>query len=522
MSLLPTVEMMNEMCIVLTDMERNGIKIDLEALDALDIEYSAEKELLEKELNFLAQEAMGDTPINLNSPEQLSTLIYSRKIKDKKRWAEIFNLGTTPHGSGRRAKRPIPYEKKKYNQLVNGLTEVVYKTSTRQCPDCKGKGKVSRKRKDGTYGKLRYNCTVCTGLGILYTNLKEVAGFAMTPKGVYDLSTLGFKTNKEKLEVLATHAKEPARTFLTKMVRYNAVSVYLSAFIGGIKRNVGRDGILHTQFMQCVAATARLSSRAPNFHNQPRGDTFPIRRVVSSRFPGGIITDGDYGQLEFRVAAELSGCKQALEDIKNGVDVHRRTSDILTEGGQSTNRQDAKPHTFKPLYGGTSGTDAEKGYYVAFLKRYSGIADWHETLLHEALTRKNIRLPSGREYSFPFTKRYPSGGVSGGTQIKNYPVQGFATADIVLVATIALYRRFMNEGLRSLLINEVHDSIVVDTHPDEIDIAPLIMKEVMLSVPALLKERYDYDFTTPLSVEIKQGVNWLDMKTVYEGSNYDC
>lgn len=509
MSLLRTIKMMNEMCVTLTQMERNGIKIDLQALDELEVEYKAEYELLTKELNMLAQEAMGDTPINLNSPAQLSTLVYSRKIKDKKLWAEKFELDRT---------RPKAYSPKNFARMVNGLTEVTHKTKASQCKDCKGYGKFSKlRKKDNTYGPRKWNCKGCGGSGVCYATLKPVAGFAMTPKSVYDVSTLGFITNKEKLEELANVATEPAKTFLTKLVRFNAVSVYLSSFIGGIRKNVRGDGVLHTQFMQCVAATARLSSRDPNFHNQPRGETFPIRRVVVSRFKGGIITDADYGQLEFRVAAELSGCKVAEKDILDGVDVHARTADTLTRAGQRTSRQDAKEHTFKPLYGGSSGTPAEQKYYAGFLQRYIGVRDWHDKLLSEVLANGYLRLPSGREYRFPWTRRYPSGGVSNATKIKNYPVQGFATADIVPVATIALQSEYQRRRVRSRLINEVHDSLVTDTHPDEKELILEINKEVLLSVPQLIWDRYGYQMTIPLVIEIKQGVNWLAMETMFEG-----
>ena len=89
--------------------------------------------------------------------------------------------------------------------------------------------------------------------------------------------------------------------------------------------------------MQCVTSTGRLSSRNPNFQNQPRAKTFPIRKVINSRFENGKIMEIDFAQLEFRTAVFLSQDKQGMEDIKNGVDVHQYTADII-----GCSRQEAK------------------------------------------------------------------------------------------------------------------------------------------------------------------------------------
>ena len=200
--------------------------------------------------------------------------------------------------------------------------------------------------------------------------MSNIAGFQLKVTKVEHLAMHGFSCDKTRLEELMKTANDEAKTFLSNMVRFKAISHYLNSFIKGIKENVRRDGILHTEFMQCVTATGRLSSRAPNFHNQPRGGTFPIRKVVISRWEKGSITEADYSQLEFRVAAALSKDKVAIKDIIDGVDVHTRTANTLTAHGQVTSRQDAKTHTFKPLYGGTSGTKAEQAYYKSFLKTY--------------------------------------------------------------------------------------------------------------------------------------------------------
>ena len=252
-----------------------------------------------------------------------------------------------------------------------------------------------------------------------------------------------------------------------------------------------------------------MSSRDPNFQNQPRGGTFPIRKVITSRFEKGKVAEIDFAQLEFRTAVFLAQDEQGMEDIKNGVDVHQYTADII-----GVSRQQAKGHTFKPLYGGTSGTDDEKRYYDAFKDKYKGITLWHEKLQNEAVKYKMITLPTGRQYGFPSVERMPWGGTSFSTQIKNYPVQGFATGDIVPLACINIQRLINKHNLKSMLINTVHDSVVADIHPDEESTMVKVMREGSAKVIESLKEIYDIDFNVPLDTEIKIGYDWLDLEVV--------
>ena len=509
------VSTMNDMCRVLIDMERAGIRIDTEALNKLERDYTKELKDLTIDLEEYARNALGDTPFKLTSNDDLSMLIFSRRPYSKKKWAEVFNLGTEVVNGTRKPKRPVSMGKSQLSRNIEEHSFAVYKTTAQQCNGCKGTGKVSRKRKDGTWGSPHYKCNLCNGCGIYYeTDYSQLAGFQQLPSSINDLAAHGYSCSKSKLEELARSADGEAKQFLSKLVRFNAVSHYLTSFIKGIKENIKGSNVLHTQFMQCVTSTGRLSSRSPNFHNQPRGETFPIRRVIISRWDGGTITEADYAQLEFRVAAALSKDEVALQDILNGVDAHGTTAELLTGYGQPTTRQEAKTHTFKPLYGGTSGTDAEQAYYRDFLRRYKGIAEWHKKLVAISTKFKSLSLPTGREYRFPWAIKNERGYISGTTKIKNYPVQGFATADIVPIATINLYNLMKKNKVKSLIINEVHDSIVVDTYPKEEGLIAKLMCKAMLGVIDTLKEDFNYTLGVPLEVEVKNGTNWLSMEKI--------
>ena len=505
--LIKTAKMMGEFLVVLSDMERNGIYVDLNVLEKVNAEYTAEKEYLRQKIGKIVYNKMGDTEINLSSPEQLSWLIYSKKPLDKSNWAKIFNVGIDK-ATGKSKRRP-QFSRNQFRSLVKNNSEPVYKTSASKCLHCDGKGVIKKIKKDGSPYKNYTKCADCDGDGFIYHKMAKLAGFNQVPKSVYDISESGFRTDKITLSKLSSESEGELREFLDAIVRYNAIDTYLSTFISGIKDHTDTNGMLHPKFMQAVTATGRLSSRDPNFQNQPRGKTFPIRQVVKSRFTNGKILEIDFSQLEFRTAVFMAQDEQGMEDIKNNIDVHQYTADII-----GVSRQDAKAHTFKPLYGGVTGTEDEKKYYRKFLEKYKGIKAWHDKLQTHAIKFKCIQIPTGRQYAFPYAQRMPWGGSSYGTQIKNYPVQGFATADIVPLACINIYNLMKEQKVKSLLVNTVHDPIVADVYPGEECVMGKIFKQGTSSVIDSLKKYYDIDFNVPLDTETKIGYNWLDMKEV--------
>jgi DNA polymerase I-like protein with 3'-5' exonuclease and polymerase domains len=248
--------------------------------------------------------------------------------------------------------------------------------------------------------------------------------------------------------------------------------------------------------------------------NMPRGGTFPVKKVFVSRFDGGKIMEADFAQLEFRAAAYLSQDGVAIEEVSTGFDVHSYTAEVISTAGQPTSRQDAKAHTFAPLYGATGfgRTQAEAAYYTHFTEKYQGVADWHSRLAKEAINTRKITTPSGREFAFPDVTRNSRGRVSHFTQIKNYPVQSFATADIVPLALLHIEK--LLDGMQSCVVNTVHDSIVIDVHPDEERRCIDIIHETNKALPDLITIRWGLVFNVPLELEAKIGPNWLDTKDV--------
>ncbi len=282
----------------------------------------------------------------------------------------------------------------------------------------------------------------------------------------------------------------------------------------------GPDGILHAQFNQTTTRTGRLSSSNPNFQNQPRGGTFPVRRCVISRFDGGEVLEADFSGLEFRVAGELSRDPQIIEDILGGKDVHKQTASIInqisTDEVTKDLRQKAKAYTFAPLYGGLGMSEAPhvQNYFKEYFNIYQGLKRWHQTLMDGVLKNGIVRIPSGREFFFPDAKRLRGGRITNATAVVNYPVQSFATADIVPLSCVRALREFIKLNLQSKLMLTVHDSIVVDVFPGEKEKVVKALKWAMSDVSEELETRFNYKPVLPLDIEMEAGANWMDKAVV--------
>ena len=488
-----------ETCKTLTRMYMRGIKVDRTALDQVRKEFEQEQADILDRLTRKTQELMGATPINLNSPEQVSQVVFSRRVNNKKEWADLFNYVSTDA---------------EFKQAIDANSAVIKKTRASTCLACSGEGKVYKIKKDGKRFAKPNKCTECDARGYLLKDTNEVAGLKFSAPSKKWISANGFGTGKDNLDVLMATARtrgmDDAVEFLGDLKRLSAVSSYLSSFVDGIDIYTKPDGLLHVSLTQHITATGRFSGRNPNMQNMPRGGTFPVKRVFVSRWEDGYIMEADFAQLEFRVAAFLSQDDTAMKEIATGFDVHSYTARVISEAGQKTSRQEAKAHTFAPLFGATGygRSKAEAAYYEHFTEKYKGIAGWHKKLGDEAVRLLKITNVSGRQYAFPDVTRRASGSVTHFTMIKNYPVQGFATGDVVPVVLIEIEHKL--KDMQSCIVNTVHDSIVIDIHPAEKDQVIQIIKDMNDELNDLVEKNYGVVMNVPLLLEAKIGANWLD------------
>ena len=490
-------------CKSLARMYMRGFRVDTTALEHVRNEFQRERNEIEYRLQKKVRELMGDTPINLNSPEQLSQVIFGRRVHNKKEWADLFEHVSTPE---------------EFKNTVEKNSDMILKTYAVICSSCTGKGKVFKVRKDGTKYAKPTKCKECDGKGYHLRELSHAAGLQFRAPNKSWISANGFSTGKDRLDMINHVAKKgelkDAEEFITGVKRLSAVSSYLSSFVDGISTYTKQDGLLHVGLTQHITSTGRFSGRKPNMQNMPRGGTFPVKRVFISRWADGHILEADFAQLEFRAAAFLSQDKTAMQEIETGFDVHSYTAQVISDAGQPTTRQEAKAHTFAPLFGATGygRSNAEAEYYRHFVDKYKGIARWHTDLGNEALRFQKITNVSGRQYAFPDVTRRKSGSVTHFTMIKNYPVQGFATGDVVPLVLIELDARL--EKMQSGIVNSVHDSVVVDVHPNEKEYVLATIDTLNDDLNKLVEEAYDIKMNVPLLLEAKIGKNWLDIKDV--------
>lgn len=528
-NLINIIILMNEMLEFLVEIERNGIAIDREALAEVKAEFEAELAQLEHDLNAIVVDVMGDTPINLNSGEDISKVVYSRELIDKNLHKATFNIGKDEFGNDQYPPRMSPNQ---FTNAVRTTTRRCEKTQAKHCHTCDGKGKFRKTKKNGEPFKIENGCSDCGGKGFTLIGLGKVAGLKLSPESPRDASINGFAVGKDEIDRLIDQAKRKdnlqAVEFLIKKKRLNAISTYLSSFVGGIERYTRSDGILHPNFNQCVARTGRLSSSDPNFQNQPKGHKFPVRKTVVSRWSaqGGLILEADFSGLEFVVAGELSRDSQIISDILNGKDVHAQTAVIINEippeevanyqfkGEHKELRNEAKAYTFAPLYGGQGANEPThiRAYFKEFFVIYAGHAEWQFDQMDRVIQEGYIATPSGREYMFPGTRRLRGRRTTNATNIVNYPVQGFATGDIVPLACIRALREFKRLGLRSKLILTVHDSIVVDVYPGELHVVGRALNWAMNEITSEMEERWGHKCMLPLKSEISVGTTWGDLK----------
>ncbi len=354
----------------------------------------------------------------------------------------------------------------------------------------------------------------------------------------------GRKTDKATMMWLQGQAKtKDQKSFISLSTDYSKASAALSKnleFFKGVCDE--RDGHFYMQFNQVVAATHRLTgSGIPILFDQfdkpksvqPQNSPREFKGVYKAP-EGYVIAEVDAMQLEFRVAAFLGRDKQAMADIADpDFDAHCRTASVMQgidymvfleayRAGSKKHkkwRQDGKPDTFKPLYGGTRGTPEQEKYYKAFSARYAGITAEQENWLAEVMSTGTLKTGWGMEFSWDVYTNARGVAMNKkthkpvGPQVFNYPVQNLATAEIVPIAIIALYRRCKEIGLDVLFVNTVHDSVIVHIRDDPETIRQFWKAAAWAFTSAVyehLEVFYGLEFDVPLGAEMVVGSHWGD------------
>ena len=277
------------------------------------------------------------------------------------------------------------------------------------------------------------------------------------------------------------------------------------------------DGLLRAVFNQANTRTHRLSSSGLVFKIQFHNLNRKFKPIFRARHDGWLVGEADGAQLEFRAGVHMGRDRQGLYDILHDVDIHRYTASVLNgiaeDAVTKEQRQSAKTDTFKPLYGGRSGTPAQRAYYEAFGKKYNQIDETQRGWTHTVLNTKKLRTEYGLIFYWPGCRMQQSGYILHTTSIYNYPVQGFATAEIIPLGLVCAWHRMRN--MKSFLVNTVHDSIIAELHPAEVDLWHEIAQTCLIhDAYVLLRKLYKIDLTVPLGAGVVIGEHWNQGKEV--------
>ena len=320
----------------------------------------------------------------------------------------------------------------------------------------------------------------------------------------------GYSTSADVLEKLA-----PEHPVVGKVLEYRQLTKLNSTYADGLLQYIGEDGRIHGKFNQTITATGRISSTEPNLQN------IPIRMELGSRIrqvfipkPGFVFLDSDYSQIELRILAHMSEDENLIAAYNSDEDIHRITASQVfnTPLNEVTKaqRSNAKAVNFGIVYG-ISSFGLSQDLSISKKEAAKYIEKYFETYpkVHEFL---NGLVSSAKEKGYSvtmFKRRRPIPELSSSNFMQrsfgervamNAPIQGTA-ADIIKLAMIGVYHKLKELGLKSKLILQVHDELLIETAKDEVDIVKSILDEQMKNAARL---------SVALVVDTNEGSNWLE------------
>ncbi len=323
----------------------------------------------------------------------------------------------------------------------------------------------------------------------------------------------GYATNADVLEKLRD--KHPIVNFI---MEYRQLAKLKSTYCDGLRAVVNPNTHrIHSVFTQTVTVTGRLSSTEPNLQNIPTRTELgrEIRKMFVAK-EGYVLVDADYSQIELRVLAHIANDETMINAFRNNEDIHAVTASqvlgIPLEDVTKEQRSSAKAVNFGIVYGIGEFSLAQdlhisvkeaKAYIESYLEKYHGVRNYMESIKEQAKKDGYVKTMLNRIRYIPELKS-PNYNIRqfGERVALNTPIQGTA-ADIIKLAMVRVDNRLINEGLKSKLILQVHDELIVEAYKDEVDKVKQILSEEMQGAMEL---------NVPLKVDMSTGHSWYDAK----------
>lgn len=330
---------------------------------------------------------------------------------------------------------------------------------------------------------------------------------------VYKKTKSGYSTDVDVLEKL-----KPEHPIIEKILEYRSLAKLNSTYIEGLKPYINKKtGRIHSYFHQTITATGRISSTEPNLQNIPTRIELGKRlRKVFKPADGFIFIDADYSQIELRVLAHISGDENMIQAFINNEDIHKQAAskvfNIPMDEVTKEQRSQAKAVNFGIVYGisdfglaeqiGTSRKLA-KTYISQYLEKYNGIKEFMDSIVEKAKEQGYVETLFNRRRYIPELKSNSYVVRQFGTRVAmNTPIQGTA-ADIMKIAMINTYNELKKRNLKSKIILQVHDELIIEAALEEKEEVEKILKESMENAIKL---------KVPLIAETSIADNWYDAK----------
>lgn len=320
----------------------------------------------------------------------------------------------------------------------------------------------------------------------------------------------GYSTAADVLEKLA--GEYP---LVSKILEYRQLTKLKSTYADGLANYIGEDGRIHSRFHQTITATGRISSTEPNLQNIPIRMELgrQIRKVFIPR-EGCVWIDADYSQIELRVLAHMSEDSNLIEAYRQAQDIHRMTASqvfhVPFEEVTSLQRRNAKAVNFGIVYGISSfglsqdlsiSTKEAANYIESYFETYPGVKQFLDRQVQQAKEQGYVTTMFGRRRPVPELASSNYMQRSFGERVAmNSPIQGTA-ADIIKIAMIRVSESLRRENLRSKLILQVHDELLIETYDDEIAQVKAILKKDMETAAEL---------SVKLEIDMNQGNDWYE------------
>lgn len=509
LNMVPIISVYNEHLLAVTEMEYNGMYVNQERAERLEAELALKLEQIEDELNENLREyklwPVNDLPFNVASPKQMATLFYGDLATVTRTENMIAEDGTVLRFKSGLKKGEIKTRKVKHDIFIEGF-KIPFDESWRTDTGGRGTGADI----------LKELCDLCPR-----EDLKEIVNIILEFKKYHKL---------------------------------------LGTYLRGTVSLAHPDGCVHSEYQTCHTETGRLSSRVPNLQNQPPA----VIELFESRYgKAGRIIEADFSQLEVVVQAYITQCTKMIEDIESGLDFHcmrlayavgKEYDEVVklcdTEKEWKTKRSKvAKPISFQKAYGAmppkiaaTAGISEElvqkvfdkederypeiNAFYegmVSTIDRNSIVSDiplqvrvngiYKQSKKHFTTLGKWQNI-NGKIYTFAKKAVLGKKGIFeywSMPNVMNYPIQGTA-ADIVAMQTAKVFRYMIHHRDKGLMVNEIHDSNILDVREEYVDEIQENVVRILSDVKTSFKERFDLDFNAPISVDANNGLTWKEAK----------